>query len=182
MISLTPITWMAIIAAAASFAAANIQTVRLAGEQSAHAKTKAEYAHQFAAAAQSTTAAVEVEREIESIRRASTTKEIDHAHTLASAARTDASHADDVSRRLRDKLATIASSASKDSPDTIAAAVGSPATGPGLVLTDLLGRLEPRGRELAAAYDQALIAGTACERIYDSLISVDIKNNFATGY
>lgn len=160
---------MAIIAAAACFAALNVQTVRLEREQSAHAQTKAVHAQQVAAAALANTAAVDVEREIERISRAATTKEIDRAHNLASAARTDAGHADAVSRRLLDQFATIAASTSKTGPDTVAATGSSPTYGPGLVLSDLLGRLEPRGRELAAALDQARIAGLACERIYDAM-------------
>lgn len=164
-----PLTWIAIIAATASFAVAGIQTVRLADEQSDHAKTKAEHAQQVATAAKATTDAVEVKREIERIQRSATTKEIDRAHNLASAARTDASHADAVGRRMLDQLATLAASTSKAGPDTDAAAGSSSTSGPGLVLTDLLGRLEPRGRELAAFLDQARISGLACERIYDAM-------------
>ena len=50
-----------------------------------------------------------------------------------------------------------------------AAPAGPPAAHPGLVLADVLGRLEDAGRPLAALADARGAAGTACERAHDAL-------------
>lgn len=49
------------------------------------------------------------------------------------------------------------------------AAPGAPAAHPGLVLADVLGRLDEAGRQLAALADARGAAGTACERAHDAL-------------
>lgn len=50
-----------------------------------------------------------------------------------------------------------------------AAPAGPPAAHPGLVLADVLGRLDEAGRQLAALADARGTAGTACERAHDAL-------------
>lgn len=50
-----------------------------------------------------------------------------------------------------------------------AAPAGPPAAHPGLVLADVLGRLDEAGRQLAALADARGAAGTACERAHDAL-------------
>jgi len=40
-----------------------------------------------------------------------------------------------------------------------------------MVLSDLLARADERAGELAAAFDQARVAGQQCEREYDALVS-----------
>jgi regulator of protease activity HflC (stomatin/prohibitin superfamily) len=50
-----------------------------------------------------------------------------------------------------------------------AAGGGQAAEGPGLVLADVLSRIDGRAGELAAAYDRARAAGLACERAYNAL-------------
>jgi hypothetical protein len=65
---------------------------------------------------------------------------------------------------LRERAAAVA--ARCDSP---AAARGASAPDPGLLLADVLGRLEAAGRELAAESDRRGIAGSTCERAADAL-------------
>ncbi|KPY93317.1 Uncharacterized protein ALO36_04280, partial [Pseudomonas syringae pv. tomato] len=55
--------------------------------------------------------------------------------------------------------------------DTGASERGKAATRAAMVLSDLLGRADSRAGELAKAYDQSRVAGLACERSYQSLIT-----------
>lgn len=48
---------------------------------------------------------------------------------------------------------------------------GEAATGPGLVLADVLSSAAGRAVDLAAALDEARTAGIACERAYDAVIT-----------
>ena len=82
-------------------------------------------------------------------------------------ARADAADAAGAAERLRQRAAELAAGAGACDPT--AAAGGPAASAPGLVLADMLGRLEARGRELAAALDAASTAGEACERSYEAL-------------
>ncbi len=50
-----------------------------------------------------------------------------------------------------------------------AAPAGPPAASPGVVLADVLGRLDAAGRQLADLADARGAAGTACERAHDAL-------------
>lgn len=77
--------------------------------------------------------------------------------------------ADAVAVRLRRYADRLAASAGACHP--AAAAVGTPASAPGLVLADMLGRLEARGRGFAAEADRRGTAGDECAGRYDALIS-----------
>jgi hypothetical protein len=104
-------------------------------------------------------------------RRVHTVTEIaDAAHLQAAAARADAVRADRAARELRHAyLAVAVAIASGGTANTTTAGGGAPATGPGLVLADVLGWADSPLRDLAAALDQSRIAGQACERAYDGL-------------
>mgnify|MGYP006935474956 CR=1 FL=1 len=105
---------------------------------------------------------------IETTRRLSAQQEVTRAaQSRASKALQDraaAASAADGLRQYADQLAARAGACDSGAADGGAAARTS-----GLVLADMLGRLEARGRELAAALDAASTAGAACERSYDAL-------------
>ena len=67
---------------------------------------------------------------------------------------------------LRDDAAAAVSAAASDPAATGGSAS---ATGPGLVLADVLGRCGSRLAELAAAVDASRAAGLTCERAYDAV-------------
>lgn len=76
--------------------------------------------------------------------------------------------ADNAAGKLRDYASRLAGSAAACDP--AAAPVGSPAGAPAVVLADMLGRVEARGRELAAEADRRGTAGEECQRRYDALM------------
>lgn len=105
---------------------------------------------------------------VETTRRLTAQQEAaDAAETAASAARADAIAAAGVADRLRRHAARLAASAGACNPSS--AAVSPAASAPAVVLADMLGRLEARGRELAAESDRRGIAGTECQRRYQAL-------------
>lgn len=87
------------------------------------------------------------------------------AQRLAARSRTDASAAVDAHVRLLERAAAVAS-AGQAAP---APEGSSTATGPGLVLTDVLRQSDERAGQLASYADQARIAGEACEHAYAAL-------------
>lgn len=89
------------------------------------------------------------------------------AANQARQARADAADAADAAERLRQRADELAASAAACDP--AAAPGGAAASAPGVVLAHMLGRLEARGRDAAAALDAATAAGIACERSYEAL-------------
>jgi hypothetical protein len=88
----------------------------------------------------------------------------DQARAVAAARQ----RADAAAVRLRD-AATRAGAECAATP-AAAADGGTPAVGPGLVLSDLLGRCGARLVELGDYADRAAAAGAACERAYDAVM------------
>lgn len=137
-------------------------------DEAAHAT---QHAQAMRALADAATAASERARQAEQAAAGRIQEVATHAHAQQEAARRDAATADRTAEQLRRHVARLAAQcAGSAAPvDPAASAPGSPATGPGLVLADMLFRLEGRGRELAAYADQARAAGIACQRSYDAL-------------
>lgn len=105
---------------------------------------------------------------IETTRRLSAQQEAaDAAERQARRARADSAAAAGAADRLRDHAARLAASAAACDP--AAAAIGPAASAPAVVLADMLGFLEARGRELAAEADRRGIAGSECASRYDAL-------------
>lgn len=123
------------------------------------------------AAAATNTARWEAQVRAEESRRIHAVTEIAHAANLqAQEARTDAEHLDRVAGVLRSALiAAYAPNTTGPGGDAATTPGSSPATCPGLVLTDVFSWADPTLRELAQAYDRAHTAGLACERSYDAL-------------
>jgi Protein of unknown function (DUF2514) len=101
--------------------------------------------------------------EIESI-RADAQKQIQNAQA-------DARDADLASERLRKQADRLAQSVRSCPSDTGTASGGKTAPSPAMVLSDVLGRMDARARELAEAYDRSRIAGSACQSAYDAIRS-----------
>lgn len=92
------------------------------------------------------------------------------AHDAIQTAYRDAAAAERASGQLREHIARlVAASASEPAVNSGAPPSGAPASGPGLVLADVLGRADGRAGELAAFADAAHIAGLSCERSYDEV-------------
>ncbi|KGE66222.1 MULTISPECIES: DUF2514 family protein [Pseudomonas] len=89
-------------------------------------------------------------------------KEANDAREQIKAASADASVADVASDRLHVEASKLASTSCSDPG---AAQRGASATRAAMVLSELFQRADKRAGELAAAYDQARIAGLACEAI-----------------
>ncbi len=92
-----------------------------------------------------------------------------HAHEQHQVADAGAAGANVAGQRLQHDAAQLAASVSCPGPDTGAIARGKAATRAAMVLSELLTRADARAGELAKAYDQARIAGLACEASYNAL-------------
>ncbi|WP_053870536.1 DUF2514 domain-containing protein [Pseudomonas putida] len=104
-------------------------------------------------------------------RRATAQEEVRaHAQEERTIADAGAAGADAAGHRLRDEAGKLAATISCPTTDTAAVARGQAATRAAMVLSDLLARADARAGELAKAYDQARIAGLACEASYNALI------------
>lgn len=93
-----------------------------------------------------------------------------HAQEERTTADAGAADADAAGQRLRSDATQLASAVSCPGTDTAAIARGQAAIRAAMVLSDLLTRADARAGELAKAYDQARIAGLACEASYNALI------------
>ena len=91
-------------------------------------------------------------------------------HEERNVADAGAADADAAGQRLRSAAAQVVATVGCPGPDTAAIARGQAATRAAMVLSDLLDRSVATNRELAQAYDRALIAGKQCGREYDALI------------
>lgn len=104
-------------------------------------------------------------------RRAKAQEEVRaNAHEQQAIADIGVAGADAAGQRLRDEAGKLAASISCPGPDPSIAARSQAATRAAMVLSDLLARAVDTNRELAAAYDSALVAGLACEGAYNALI------------
>ena len=108
-------------------------------------------------------------REEEQRRAAAQEEARAHAHEERTIAAAGAADADAAGERLRSDAKQLAASVGCAGTDTAAVARGEAATRAAMVLSDLLSRSIATNRDLAEAYDQARIAGRACEATYDAL-------------
>ena len=116
-----------------------------------------------------TAAAQSAARAEEQRRAAAQQKGRDDAQKEQKAAAAGAVAADAAGQRLQHDAAQLADSVSCAGADPAAVARGQTARRAAMVLSDLLDRSVATNRELAKAYDEARIAGLACEASYDSL-------------
>jgi hypothetical protein len=149
----------------------------------AHATQRAAWADERAALAAAAQQATDRARAIETDWRSRHDQiQADTTAQLAAAHR-DAAAALSTGDRLRDHVRALAQQCSAPGPAAAARDPAAPATAanpaparpgpptpdPGLVLADLLSRMDAAGRELAAVADARGTAGQACQRAYDAL-------------
>lgn len=134
-------------------------------------KIVAAHALEQAQAARTAQQAEQAARAEEQRRVRALTEASDVAHDQAAQARADAVRAERAAVQLRRAYLIVAAALTdgRAAADPTVAGASAPAAGPGLVLSDLLGRGDRLLRQCAAALDQSRIAGLACERAYDAL-------------
>ena len=146
-----------------------LQTYRLAGEQRAHADTRAQHAEHIADLEREAREAVLAARNEERRRTAEVQKAADEAHESLARARADAVAATDAGQRLRDRIATLAATCGRAASDTGPAGSGTAAIATADLLADVQRRLDEAANGIAAHADAAMAAGLACERSYKAL-------------
>jgi hypothetical protein len=117
------------------------------------------------------TKAVILVREEEQRRQSSINKVREDAEKQIALAERDALAASDAAAGVLEQAKRLAARAGKCPGNPSTTKPGTPATEPGMVLADVLGRADARAGDLAAAYDRSRAAGLACERAYDALLA-----------
>ena len=158
-----------LIALALALVGASVQSYRLALEQKDHAKTVAknekEWAKLYASSAQASQELLaRYQSQTESLQ-----KEADNAKRQRDKAQADASANADTGRRLRTELAAARARSCPTSKDTTTTS-RSPAAGPAINLFDYVQRRLDEAKDTVAEFaDRSHIAGSACERSYDTV-------------
>ncbi|AAO55612.1 DUF2514 domain-containing protein [Pseudomonas syringae group genomosp. 3] len=132
---------------------------------------QAKWSEQVSAQSQAVATTTAEYRTEEQRRQKAANQVANDARQEQTAALTDAAVADAAGGRLRIEAGKLAATAGCVPGDTGASERGKAATRAAMVLSDLLGRADSRAGELAKAYDQSRVAGLACERSYQSLIT-----------
>ena len=165
--------WMIWAAAVLALAALlGLQTVRLADEQRAHAKTIENHATELAKREREARDAVMAAR-TEEQRRTKAAQEIaDETQAQLDQVRDDADAARTAGERLRKRVAELSAAVGRGAgKDPAAAGAGAPAEKTADLLADVQRRLDEAANGLAEFADRANAAGAACERIHDALTS-----------
>lgn len=147
---------------------AGVQTYRLAIAQRDLEAARAMHADYVAVQMAAQAEAQRNAREEEERRRREHDEIANEAAERIRQAQADAARAAAAAGKLRAHVAALAASCGA-APHTPAAAGSAPATGTGLLLADLFGRIDDRAGQLAQYADAAREAGRACERAYEAL-------------
>lgn len=139
------------------------------GADSTESEWRIKWAEQAQRLADAERAYTELARAEELRRQAAINEVTENAQTEIDRARADAAAAHAAADSLRDQAQRLAAAAGKTCSNPRPAAAGKAAGSPGLVLADVLGRVEEAGRSMAEAADRSRIAGAACEAAYDAL-------------
>lgn len=169
MIPIPMTTWLAGGVAVVAIAAAGVQTVRLANEQTNFAEARATWADTRAEAARIHAKAESVEREEENRRQQEKDNAILEAKSKLAVMATDLVRADRAAASLRDAARAAAKLASEARGSATTGTGGTPAQDPAGVLADVLASIDERAGILAKIADERRIAGETCERSYESL-------------
>lgn len=127
---------------------------------------KALWADKQALQAKALAAATTANRTEEQRRQAAINQVGNDARKQTVTALRDAADADAAGERVRAEAANRAARSNCTAGDPATAARGKTATRAAMVLSDLFQRADKRAGELAKAYDDARIAGLACENSY----------------
>ncbi len=169
MIPLPMTTWLVGGVAALAIAAAGVQTVRLANEETRSANDRATWADTRAEAARIHAKAESVEREEENRRQQEKDNAIHEAKSKLAVMATDLVRANRAAASLRDAAQAAAKRASEACGSAATGTGGAPAQDPAGVLADVLASIDERAGILAKIADDSRISGETCERSYDSL-------------
>lgn len=156
------------LAAAALGALLVVQSLRLAAESTAHAKTAKAWSDDRSAADSAARELSERYRTLENDHRAQITQIGAEASAALGVATADAGRARAAGERLQRELADYLIAHRAAAQARAAAGQCAPDTGAVDVLADLFRRADARAGELAAVADDARIRGGACERANDS--------------
>lgn len=162
--------WALAAAVAALLALCGVQTTRLAWEQTSHAKDNKEHAEKIATQERTARDAVTAARDEEKRRYTALQGVVDETQVQLDRARADAAVAGDAGKRLRDRLAALATSCRSRGGGNPGTASGSPSAQETFnLLTDVQRRLDEASDGIAEFADRSHAAGSACERSYDKL-------------
>jgi hypothetical protein len=158
----------AVLAAGAAYHFVAVSSARAEGDKAGAARVNAMWDAQIAQA-QATAASAALANANETARRErALRKEAEDAQAVADRARRDADRAAAAAVSLRDAARKAGAACGGASPaDPRATASGPPAGG--RLLAEVLGELDDFAGAVAAEADRRGIAGSACERAYDSL-------------
>lgn len=156
---------------AATVAAAALYGAYSHGVSTTDASWQSRWDRQLADQAEAKAKATEQARIEEQRRQAAIHEVTTNAQTQIDQAQADAAAARATADSLRDQAKRLAAAAGKACSNPGTATAGRPASTTSMVLADLFGRADQAAGDLAAAYDRARIAGLACERAYNSLMS-----------
>lgn len=158
--------WPWIAGAVVTLAVGGVQQIRVGGlqvalakEQSAHSSYRTEVAERDRRAALAVLAENQRRQHAAYESRRKALEQIEQAQTDAAAADATAGGLRAEAERLKRKLASCAGTITGSAPGRDA----------GTVLTDLLAEVEREGRAMAAEAQRRGIAGSKCERDYDTL-------------
>ncbi|MBL0492805.1 DUF2514 family protein [Aeromonas veronii] len=140
-----------------------------AGEEGERKTWQAKWDRQAAALAEARAQNLELAREEELRRQRAIEKVRQDAEQQIARVQTDAVAANVVAVSLREQIRRLAARASQCASHSNSAQPSQAVEQPAVVLADVLGRIDARAGELAAAYDLARAAGLACEQAYDAL-------------
>lgn len=142
----------------------------LAEARLALAKAKAEHAEQRVSWEEASRKSSENERAIEQARLERLNKEVTYAKNQAANRAVQLAALQRAHVELLDAARQAATTGSGEGGSDPTTATGStPITGPGLVLTDVLGRCSTHVQRLAELADARKEQGQLCERLYDSV-------------
>ncbi len=156
----------------ASLALNGVQTLRLAHEQTDHAQDNAAHAQDIAKLASKALQDTEAAR-IEGERRFKAQQDItDETIAQRDKAAADAVTAAAAGSKLQNSANILAAQLRAATAYTATAELRASTSATAGVLAELLGRVEQAGRAMAATATERGIAGTACQRQYDSLANL----------
>jgi hypothetical protein len=140
------------------------------GEVASDLRWQAKWSYQQALQAKALAAATTANRTEEQRRQTAINQVANDARQQQGEAGADAAVADAAGERVREQAGKLAAGASCTASDSGTAQRSASATRAAMVLSDLFQRADKRAGELARAYDQARIAGLACEAAYTALV------------
>lgn len=158
-----------VIAVLAGSGLALYQSGHSAGEEGVSKTWQAKWDRQTAELANARAQNIQLARDEEQRRQNAIDKVRQDAEQQIARAQTDAAAANAVAVSLRGQAKRLAARSSQCARHSDVAQPSQAVEQPAVVLADVLGRIDARAGELAAAYDRARAAGLACERAYDAI-------------